>query len=125
MLPVGNPMSPMKEKKDVLQGTLALMVLKTLDVLGPLHGYAIARRIEQISGELLSVNQGTLYPVLLKLEQEGSIASEWGASENNRKARFYRLTRDGRKQLQAETQDWEQTAAIIGRFFAVKATDLK
>ena len=94
----------MKEKTDVLQGTLALMVLKTLDVLGPLHGYGIARRIEQISGDLLSVNQGTLYPVLLKLEQEGSIASEWGASENNRKARFYRLTRDGRKQLQAETR---------------------
>ena len=115
----------MKEKKDVLQGTLALMVLKTLDVLGPLHGYGIARRIEQISGELLSVNQGTLYPVLLRLEQEGSIASEWGASENNRKARFYRLTRDGRKQLQAETEGWEQTAAIIGRFFAVKARDLE
>ena len=94
----------MKEKTDVLQGTLALMVLKTLDVLGPLHGYGIARRIEQISGDLLTVNQGTLYPVLLKLEQEGSIASEWGASENNRKARFYRLTRDGRKQLQAETR---------------------
>ncbi len=92
----------MKDKTDVLQGTLALMVLKTLDVLGPLHGYGIARRIEQISGELLTVNQGTLYPVLLKLEQEGSIASEWGASENNRKARFYRLTRDGRKQLRAE-----------------------
>ena len=84
-------------------GTLALMVLKTLDVLGPLHGYGIARRIEQISGDLLAVNQGTLYPVLLKLEQEGAIASEWGASENNRRARFYRLTRDGRKQLQAET----------------------
>jgi len=115
----------MKEKKDVLQGTLALMALKTLDVLGPLHGYGIARRIEQISGELLSVNQGTLYPVLLKLEQEGSITSEWGASENNRKARFYRLTREGRKQLQAETRDWEQTAAIIDRFFAVKAEDLK
>lgn len=115
----------LKEKKEVLQGTLALMVLKTLDVLGPLHGYAIARRIEQISGDLLSVNQGTLYPVLLKLEQEGSIASEWGASENNRKARFYRLTRAGRKQLQTETREWEQTAAIIGRFFAVKATDLK
>ncbi len=115
----------MKEKTDVLQGTLALMALKTLDVLGPLHGYGIARRIEQISGELLSVNQGTLYPVLLKLEQEGSIASEWGASENNRKARFYRLTRSGRKQLQAETRGWEQTAAIIGRFFAVKAQDLK
>jgi PadR family transcriptional regulator len=115
----------MKEKTDVLQGTLALMVLKTLDVLGPLHGYGVARRIEQISGELLSVNQGTLYPVLLKLEQEGSIASEWGASENNRKARFYRLTRAGRKQLRAETQGWEQTAAIIGRFFAVKEEDLK
>ena len=115
----------MKEKTDVLQGTLALMVLKTLDVLGPLHGYGVARRIEQISGELLSVNQGTLYPVLLKLEQEGSVASEWGASENNRKARFYRLTRSGRKQLQAETQGWEQTAAIMGRFFAVKAEDLK
>jgi transcriptional regulator len=115
----------MRDKTDVLQGTLALMVLKTLDVLGPLHGYGIARRIEQISGDLLTVNQGTLYPVLLKLEQEGSIAFEWGASENNRKARFYRLTRDGRKQLQAETRGWEQTTAIIGRFFAVKAEDLK
>lgn len=115
----------MKEKTDVLQGTLALMVLKTLDVLGPLHGYGIARRIEQISGDLLTVNQGTLYPVLLKLEQEGSISSEWGASENNRKARFYRLTRDGRKQLQAETLGWQQTAAIMGRFFAVKAQDLE
>jgi PadR family transcriptional regulator len=115
----------MKEKSDVLQGTLALMVLKTLDVLGTLHGYGIARRIEQISGDLLAVNQGTLYPVLLKLEQEGAIASEWGASENNRKARFYRLTRAGRKQLESETRDWEQTAAIIGRFFAAKAQDLK
>src|SRR5215831_17469021 len=115
----------MKEKTDVLQGTLALMVLKTLDVLGPLHGYGVARRIEQISGDLLSVNQGTLYPVLLKLEQEGSIASDWGTSENNRKARFYRLTRTGRKQLQAEAHSWEQTSAIIGRFFAVKAEDLK
>jgi PadR family transcriptional regulator PadR len=115
----------MKEKTDVLQGTLALMVLKTLGLLGPLHGYSIARRIEQISGDLLTVNQGTLYPVLLKLEQEGSITSEWGVSENNRKARFYRLTRDGRKQLQAETRGWEQTAAIIARFFTVKAQDLK
>ena len=115
----------MSNKADVRQGTLALMVLKTLDLLGPLHGYGIARRIEQISGDLLAVNQGTLYPVLLKLEQEGSIASDWGVSENNRKARFYRLTRDGRKQLQAETHDWEQTAAIIGRFFAAKAEDLK
>src|SRR6201998_3384789 len=107
----------MKEKTEVQQGTLALMVLKTLNVLGPLHGYGIAKRIEQISGDLLSVNQGTLYPVLLKLEQEGSIASEWGTSENNRKARFYRLTRDGANKLRAGTQDWEQTAAIIGRFF--------
>jgi PadR family transcriptional regulator len=122
MLPLGNPM---KDKQDVLQGTLALMVLKTLDVLGPLHGYAIARRIAQISGDLLNVNQGTLYPVLLKLEQEGSIASDWGVSENNRKARFYRLTRGGRKQLQAEAQSWEQTAAIIARFFAAKAEDLE
>jgi PadR family transcriptional regulator len=112
-------------KRDVQQGTLALMVLKTLEVLGPLHGYGIARRIEQISGDLLAVNQGTLYPVLLKLEQEGSIASEWGASENNRKARFYRLTRQGRKQMQAETRSWEHTTAIIERFFAMKAQDLE
>src|ERR1700720_895963 len=114
----------MRAKTDVLQGTLALMVLKTLDVLGPLHGYSIARRIERISGELLTINQGTLYPVLLKLEQEGSIASDWGSSENNRRARFYRLTKEGRKQLQVETRDWEQTAAIIRRFFAAKAEDL-
>src|SRR5271167_4501234 len=125
ILPVGNPNGgPMKQKTDVLQGTLALMVLKTLDVLGSLHGYGIARRIEQISGNLLAVNQGTLYPVLLKLEQEGAIASEWGASENNRRARFYRLTREGRKQLQVEREDWEQTAEIIGRFFDVKTGDL-
>ena len=112
------------ERSEILQGTLDLMVLKTLAAIGPLHGYGIARRIEQISGDLLAVNQGTLYPVLLKLEQEGAIASEWGASENNRRARFYRLTREGRKQLQAETQDWEQTAAIIARFFDAKAEDL-
>jgi PadR family transcriptional regulator, regulatory protein PadR len=115
---------PMKEKPDVLQGTLALMVLKTLDVLGPQHGWGIARRIEQISGDLLAVNQGTLYPLLLKLEHEGSVASEWGASENNRRARFYRLTVTGRKQLQTETRDWNQTTAIIARFFEVKAEDL-
>jgi len=114
----------MPEKSDVLQGTLALMVLKTLDLLGPLHGYGIARRIEQISGDLLALNQGTLYPLLLKLEQEGAIASEWGTSENNRRARFYRLTRAGRKQLRTETRDWEQTAAIIARFFDVKGQDL-
>jgi PadR family transcriptional regulator PadR len=126
IIPVGNlkVKVPMKEKPDVLQGTLALMVLKTLDLLGPQHGYGIARRIEQISGDLLDVNQGTLYPLLLKLEHEGSIASQWGASENNRRARFYRLTVAGRRQLQAETHDWEQTAAIIARFFEVKAEDL-
>src|SRR5438132_14085007 len=114
----------MKQKTDVLQGTLALMVLKTLDVRGPLHGDGLARLIEQISGDLLAVNQGTLYPGLLKLEQEGAIASEWGASENNRRARFYRLTKEGRRQLQVETKDWEQTSAIIARFFEVKAEDL-
>lgn len=114
----------MRDKKDVQQGTLALMVLKTVDMLGPLHGYGIARRIEQISGDLLSVNQGTLYPVLLRLEQEGAIASEWRPSENNRRARFYRLTRAGRKVLETEKRDWEETAAIIARFFEVKAEDL-
>jgi PadR family transcriptional regulator PadR len=114
----------MNQKKDVQQGTLALMVLKTLELLGPLHGYGIARRIEQISGDLLAVNQGTLYPVLLRLEQEGAIESEWGASENNRRARFYRLTREGRRQLQVETRDWQQTAEIIARFFEVKAENL-
>jgi PadR family transcriptional regulator, regulatory protein PadR len=126
IIPVGNLKVGfrMKEKPDVLQGTLALMVLKTLDVLGSQHGYGIARRIEQISGDLLAVNQGTLYPLLLKLEHEGSIASHWGASENNRRARFYRITASGRRQLQAETRDWEQTAAIIARFFEVKAEDL-
>src|SRR5579863_6637374 len=122
--PVGNQNEgAMKQKADVLQGTLALMVLKTLAVLGPLHGYGIARRIEQISGDLLTVNQGTLYPVLLKLEQEGAIASEWGASENNRRARYYRLTRAGRKLLKTESRDWNQTAAIIGRFFEIEPED--
>jgi len=114
----------MKQKTDVLQGTLALMVLKTLDVLGPLHGYGLARRIEQISQDLLVVNQGTLYPLLLKLEQEGAIASDWGVSENSRRARFYRLTRNGRKQLQVEARNWEQTAAIIARFFEAKAENI-
>ena len=90
-----------------------------------MHGYGIARRIEQISSDLLAVNQGTLYPVLLKLEQEGAITSEWGASENNRKARFYRLTRAGREQLQSEARDWQQTSQIIARFFALKAEDLR
>jgi PadR family transcriptional regulator, regulatory protein PadR len=114
----------MKQKRDVQQGTLALMVLRTLDVLGPQHGYGIARRIEQISGDLLAVNQGTLYPVLLRLEQEGAVASQWGPSENNRRARFYRLTNSGRRLLEAETRDWEQATAIVARFFEVKAEDL-
>jgi transcriptional regulator len=114
----------MKQKSDVQQGTLALMVLKTLEVVGPLHGYGIARRIEQISGDLLSVNQGTLYPVLLRLEQEGAIESDWGASENNRRARYYRLTRDGRRQLHSEVEDWHQTTEIIARFLRAKAENL-
>jgi PadR family transcriptional regulator PadR len=114
----------MKQKRDVQQGTLALIVLRTLDVLGPLHGYGIARRIEQISGDLLSVNQGTLYPVLLRLEQEGAIASEWASSENNRRARFYQLTGAGHKLLDAEKRDWQQATAIIARFFEVKTEDL-
>jgi PadR family transcriptional regulator, regulatory protein PadR len=109
----------MRDKADVLQGTLALMVLKTLEALGTLHGYGIARRIEQTSGDLLSLNYGTLYPALLKLEQEGAISSEWGISENNRKAKFYKLTRAGRKQLTAATRNWEQTAAILARFLSV------
>jgi PadR family transcriptional regulator, regulatory protein PadR len=110
----------MADKQDVLQGTLALMVLKTLHSLGPLHGYGIARRIEQISGDLLSVNYGTLYPALLKLEQEGYISSEWGLSDNNRRAKFYKLTRAGRKQLEREAREWAQTAAIVARFLASK-----
>ena len=100
------------------------MVLQTLDVLGPLHGYGVARRIEQISGDLLAVNQGTLYPVLLRLEQEGAIASEWGPSENNRRARFYRLTSTGRKRLGVEQRAWKQTAGIMERFLSIKAEDL-
>ncbi len=106
------------KKLDVLQGTLALMILKTLETMGPLHGYGIARRIEQTSGDLLSVNYGTLYPALLKLEQEGYISSEWGVSDNNRRAKYYRLTRAGRKQVERETQEWEQTTAILARFLA-------
>src|SRR5277367_799762 len=106
----------MGDKTDVWQGTLALMVLKTLETLGPIHGYGIARRIEQTSGNLLSLNYGTLYPALLKMEQEGSIASAWGVSENNRKAKFYRLTRQGRKQVEKEARDWQQATAILARF---------
>lgn len=105
-------------KVDVWQGTLALMVLKTLDSMGPQHGYGIARRIEQTSDDLLSVNYGTLYPALLKLEQEGFIEAEWGVSDNNRKAKFYSLTRAGRKQLERAAREWERTTGIIARFFA-------
>ncbi len=108
----------MSSKADVWQGTLALMVLKTLERTGPLHGYGIARRIEETSDDLLSVNYGTLYPALLKLEQEGFISSEWGFSDNNRKAKYYQLTRAGRKQIGKETREWEQTTAILARFLA-------
>jgi PadR family transcriptional regulator len=108
----------MVEKADVWQGTLALMILKTLETLGPLHGYGIARRIEQTSGDLLSLNYGTLYPALLKLEQEGCIESEWGVSDNNRKAKYYKLTRAGRKQLEHETRDWQQAQAILAKFLS-------
>jgi PadR family transcriptional regulator len=108
----------MGDKADVWQGTLALMILKTLEAMGALHGYGIARRIEQISGDILSVNYGTLYPALLKLEQEGYVASEWGVSDNNRRAKYYKLTRAGRKQLEKEARDWEQTTAILAKFLS-------
>jgi PadR family transcriptional regulator PadR len=104
-----------QKTSEVLQGTLDLMVLKTLDALGPLHGYGIARRIEQLSQEVLQLNEGTVYTALLRLQQQGSITSEWGASENNRRARFYSITRRGRKQLANETENWERIAAVIGR----------
>jgi len=108
----------MGDKTEVWQGTLALMVLKTLESMGPQHGYGIARRIEQISGGQLSVNYGTLYPALLKLEQEGYISAKWGLSENNRRARYYALTKAGHKQLEREVKDWETTTAILDRFLA-------
>ena len=105
-------------KTDVWQGTLALMVLKTLETMGPVHGYGIARRIEQTSGHRLALNYGTLYPALLKLEQEGAIAASWGVSENNRRARFYKLTRAGRRRLERATKDWQQTTDILAQFIA-------
>src|ERR1700752_2190499 len=104
------------DKADVLQGTLILLVLRTLEALGPLHGYGIARRIEQISKDLLQLNQGTLYPALLRMEQEGWISSTWGASEKNRKARFYTITPSGRRQLAQETKDWRRMSSTIDRF---------
>jgi PadR family transcriptional regulator PadR len=114
----------MQEKTEIWQGTLSLMVLKTLDALGPQHGFGIARRIEQTSENLLSINHGTLYPVLLKLEQEGAIASEWGVSDNNRKAKFYRITRTGKKALAAEERDWKKANDIIARFAALRPESL-
>jgi PadR family transcriptional regulator PadR len=108
----------MAPKTDILSGTLALMVLRTLDALGPLHGYAIARRIEQISGDQLALNQGTLYPALFKLEQMGWISARWGSSETGRRARFYSITRAGRKQLQAEAASWLKASAIVNAFLS-------
>jgi transcriptional regulator len=107
-----------QDRSAVWQGTLSLMVLRTLQVMGDLHGYGIARRIEQISGGRLAINYGTLYPALLKLEQEGLIAATWGLSENGRKARFYRLTRAGRRQIDRETKQWEATSAIMTKFLS-------
>src|SRR5437660_12841379 len=106
-------------KADVLQGTLALMILKTLQGMGPLHGYGIARRIEQTSGDILSLNYGTIYPALIKLEQEGYVQSDWSASENNRRAKFYKLTRAGRRRVEQEARDWRQRAAIMARFLTL------
>jgi transcriptional regulator len=106
----------MSNKQEVLPGTLNLLVLKTLAALGPLHGYGIARRIEQVSGDLLEVNQGTIYPALLKLEQMGWIRAKWSTSENNRRAKYYSLTATGRKQLRAEEEEWRRTAALVSRF---------
>jgi len=108
----------MADKTEVWLGTLSLMVLRTLATMGPQHGYGLARRIEQISGDQLSLNYGTLYPALLKLEQEGAITAEWGVSDNNRKAKFYRLTRTGRRQLERQTHDWQQATAIVARFLS-------
>lgn len=108
----------MGDRAEVWQGTLALMVLRTLETMGSMHGYGIARRIEQVSGDLLALNYGTLYPALLKLEQEGAISSEWGTSENNRKAKFYKLTATGKKQLKKQAQEWEQTTTILARFLS-------
>jgi transcriptional regulator len=109
------------EKRDVQPGTLALMILKTLEVLGPLHGYGVARRIEETSENRLKLNYGTLYPALLKLEQEGFVTAEWGRSENGRRAKFYSLTPAGRKQLAHEARDWQETADLIAAFFALEA----
>ncbi len=112
----------MTDRSDLLQGTLDLMVLKTLDVLGPLHGYGLARRIEQVSGQALALNQGTLYPALVRLEQRGWIESAWGVSDTGRRARFYTITRSGRRQMKTETESWKKTSSIMSRFLEVDET---
>ena len=112
----------MSRKADVWKGTLALMILRTLDMLGPLHGYGVARRIEQTSDQLLAINHGTLYPQLMKLEEDGFITGTWGVSENGQRAKFYRLTRVGRRQLKKATQEWEQATAIVAKFLAPEET---
>jgi transcriptional regulator len=123
-VPVGNQMGNQRAgKADVLQGTLILLVLRTLEALGPQHGYGIARRIEQVSQDLLQLNQGTLYPALLRMEQEGWISAEWGASDKNRKARFYKITAAGRRQLARETGEWRRMASTIERFIGADAWD--
>lgn len=109
------------DKSEILQGTLDLMILKTLQALGPLHGFGIARRIEQLSEDVLTLNEGTVYTSLLRLQQKSWIASEWGVSENNRRARFYSVTKRGMKQLAVETENWERIAAVIGRVLALEA----
>lgn len=108
----------MADQTDVWQGTLSLMVMRTLQTMGPLHGYGIARRIEQVSGNQVAIKYGTLYPALLKLEQEGYIASEWGVSDNNRRAKFYKLTRAGTKRVAEEARQWQQTTEVVARFFS-------
>jgi len=109
----------MSEKKEIRQGTLALMILKTLEAMGSLHAYGIARRIEQISGEMVAVQYGTIYPLLLKLEQEGHVASDWTSSENNRRAKYYSITRSGRWQLEIEANEWQETNAVVSRFLSL------
>jgi len=113
----------MPGKTDVWVGTLALMILKTLESMGPLHGYGVARRIEQVSGDQLAVNYGTIYPALLRLEQEGYVTSRWGVSDNNRRAKYYSLTRTGKKQVEEETRSWRQTTAILDRFLVPEASE--
>ncbi len=114
----------MTEKTEVWQGTLALMILKTLETMGPMHGYGIARRIEQTSGDLLSVNYGTLYPALVRLEQEGCISSAWGVSDNNRKAKFYKLRAAGKKEIEKQSREWDQATEILARFLAPRTRPL-